>query len=60
MIDMTYLQKMYIHKNGGGYVGGICIINDHSSEMDDDFVIEIGYNGVIIHFGRKETDRVSS
>ncbi len=58
MIDITYLQKMYIHKNGG-YVG-ICIINDHSSEMDDDFVIEIGYNGVIIHFGRKETDRVSS
>jgi hypothetical protein len=39
---------------------GICMINDHSSEMDDDFVIEIGYNGVIIHFGRKEIDHVSS
>ena len=43
-----------------GDMWGICIINDHSSEMDDDFVIEIGYNGVIIHFGRKEADHVSS
>ena len=36
------------------------MINDHNLEREDDFVIEIGYNGVIIHFGRKEIDHVSS